>query len=84
MTQEQQGLLGTGDVLEGGVDEILQLCLEIVNVDVELQKVAIVLVLGVIQQVVRLALELVGDNENRLIIPLIPSMVFVSARVLNW
>ena len=72
LTQEQQGLLGTGDVLEGGVDEILQLCLEIVNVDVELQKVAIVLVLGVIQQVVRLALELVGDNEKPLDHPVHP------------
>eukprot|EP00951_Prasinocladus_malaysianus_P027986 scaffold253275_cov43-Prasinocladus_malaysianus.AAC.5 len=63
---EVEGVVGGGDVLKGRVDEALQRHLEVVDVDVELEDVAVKLVSPKVEQVVGLALDVVHDVVERL------------------
>ena len=64
LLEHAEGVLGRGDVLEGGVDEALQRALELVDVGVELEVVAVELVEREVEQLVRLPLEVDDDRPE--------------------
>ncbi len=61
LSQQVEALLDAGDALEAVVDEILQLGLQVGNFDVELNVVAVELVVVKIQQIVVLGAKLPKD-----------------------
>jgi hypothetical protein len=54
LLEQVQGMLCARDVLEAGIDESLQGRLELRNIDVELEEIAIKCVAGVVQQIWRM------------------------------
>ena len=66
LLQQVERLLGRADVLERRVDEALQLRLQVVDLDLEVHEVAVELRVGEVQQVVRLALHVVGNLRETL------------------
>mmetsp|Transcript_32173 Transcript_32173/g.96037 ORF Transcript_32173/g.96037 Transcript_32173/m.96037 type:complete len:696 (-) Transcript_32173:372-2459(-) len=77
LAEEHEGVLGGGDVLEGLVDEALKRRLELVDVGVELEVIAVKLVHLKVEQVVRLALEVGDEREEARHQPLEPFELLV-------